>query len=188
MFYNSKSLSAIDFTSFASGFLIGVTSKMLFDIAKPHLKNYTVKLVSKSIDFYVDLKWKYLYTTTTPELSPTIATWKHKNEYFGVYKVNDKEYISFNLDKDLSKVIYDETNDTKIENIKLYTKDSVKNLMSDKSNKLQDIIISCGGPNLMFQGGVPTLKQLKLLDAFNSLDNITRIIINLSNYEEYIID
>ena len=51
-----------------------------------------------------------------------------------------------------------------------------------------DILRACSGPDAMFQCGVPTLNQIKSLDSNNLLGDVTKIIVNLTNYEEFKIE
>ena len=178
------------------GILIATSAKILFDIAKPCLKKCVGKAISRGIDIYIDLKWKYRSKFTESfslqnvekVKGISVAKWIDKtSDYgdYGVYIADNKKYISFNLQKDMSEIIID--NETQIENIKIYNGDKEETDQLKLSVAL-DIVTACSGPDAMFQCGVPSLNQVRSLDYNNLLEDATKIIVNLTNYEEFKIE
>lgn len=167
------------------GILIGAGAKILFDIGKPVIKKLAGKAISRAIDIYIDVKWRYRSNPSIEKKVTFSPVWIDKTDSYGVYTVENKKYISFNTEKDLSGIIID--NDTEIDNIKLYNGQTPVSDTLTLSVAL-DILRACSGPDAMFQCGVPTLNQIKSLDSNNLLGDVTKIIVNLTNYEEFKIE
>lgn len=171
--------------------VLGLTTGVIYSQAiKTKVKSYAITILEKSIDFYVDLKWYVKNTNDEKDLNNGLnISWDLKTEDYGIYKINDNRYLSFKVDIDLSKIEFNMCkDDVQIENIKLfnfkiqYVNDT---LPIEKFNIIKQTLAMCCGPNCTFPCGVPKMEQLrKFNDAF--LD-VTKIIINLNNYEEYII-
>ena len=156
-----------------------------------------IKAVSRSIDYYIDLKWKLhdiINGTAEPlneeekeeeevEVEEPKYTWVVKTLEYGYYKFDEdgQHYISFNT----SAVPCKHHEDGGIEDIKIIKSDgSVVNV----SSSLRDVIISCAGHGCIFNHGVPSLKQLRMLPFIPAeLDDVKKIIVNTYSYDEYII-
>ena len=157
------------------------------------LKSCGINILSKSIDMYVDLKWyfksedqAYEYEQAKDEevkIKKNIAVWDFKNADYGIYRINKEYYLSFKLDKDLSQIDFND--ETEISNIKIFKLPS-ENLTENENEKIiKETIKMCCGPNSMFPCGLPTVNQLKKFK--DEFADVTKIIVNMTNYEEYVI-
>ncbi len=151
------------------------------------LKSCGVNILSKSIDMYVELKWYFksgdqeYEQAKDEEVKKNIPVWDFKNADYGIYRINKEYFLSFKLDKDLSKIDFNDG--TEILNIKIFKKESENPNENDKI--IKETIKMCSGPNFTFPCGIPTLNQLrKFKDEFA---DVNKIIVNMTNYEEYII-
>jgi hypothetical protein len=151
------------------------------------LKCCGFNIVSKSIDMYVELKWYFKSgeqadeDNKDEEVKKNIPVWDFKNSDYGIYRINKEYYLSFKLDKDLSQIDFNDG--TEILNIKIFKKESDN--PNENETIIKETIKMCCGPNFTFPCGIPTLNELrKFKDEFA---DVTKIIVNMTNYEEYVI-
>jgi hypothetical protein len=172
-------------SSSAIGFIIGryISKDLTFTRA-------AAKVASRAVDAFVDLKWslKSFIDDKEPVQAPLCPekvdfAWLVETDHYKVYRLNGERYITFNLSHE--PVLHFE--DGAVEEIMVVRNDGTKVAPSDG---LKDIIVQCGGHGCVFAAGVPTLDQLKQLQTpgiHEELEDVKKIIINTTSFDEHII-
>ncbi len=145
-------------------------------------------IASKTIDLFVDLKWKFFPPAIKEEKdaaakAPVNFKWLSQNPYYKMYELNGKIYITFNHEYEPS-LHYEEYT---FEDILIIKTDGTK---ASPSTLLIETLAKCGGHGCSYNSGVPTMEQLRLLPSpalRHELKEVKKIIINTSAFEEHVI-
>jgi hypothetical protein len=149
------------------------------------------KVASRAVDAFVDLKWhlkSFIDEDNSSDEAPLCPkkvdfAWLVETDHYKVYRLNGERYITFNLSHE--PVLHFE--DGTVEEIMVVRKDGTKVAPSDA---LKEIIVQCGGHGCAFAAGTPTIEQLKRLqtpDLTEELNDVKKIIINTTSFDEHII-
>jgi hypothetical protein len=156
-------------------------------MGRDNLKGWAVKLASRAIDAYIELKWMLAAPVEQQEKpsqeEQAKPEWLLETENYKIYKLNDEAYITFNMTHQPSLHFEDGT----IEDIIVLRNDNTK---AAPSETLKEVLIKCGGHGCTFSSGVPTLEQLSLLpsaEITEELKNVKKIIINTTTFEEHVV-
>ncbi len=158
-------------------------------MGRDNLKVWAVKLASRAIDAYIELKWMLAPPQEQHEQDQSKDQPRHQLEWlletenYKIYKLNDEVYITFNMTHQPSLHFEDGT----IEDIVVVRKDDTKVAPSET---LKEVLIKCGGHGCTFASGVPTLEQLASLpssEIAEELKDVKKIIINTTTFEEHVL-
>lgn len=153
---------------------------------RDRLSHLALRTACKTIDLYVELKWKLSDILGSPDVPVALPKseikWITKKDNYGIYEIDSERYISFNVSVEPKK--HHESGE--IENIKAI---GIDGKIVTLSREVKDIIKQCAGHGCIFDHGVPTLEQLQSLEDVDvsELKRIKKIIINTCAYDEYIL-
>jgi hypothetical protein len=149
---------------------------------------------SRSMDHYVDLKWRFLGDPDVCEHVKDIQLQKRciseKHDGYVVYNYSGNSYITF---APLPPTIYDiesqYNDDEMISSFVVIWKDgSDVEQVEVQRNHLLCIIMKLAGPLYDFHNAPPSLAMIKTIDTAPWINNIKKIIINTDYFKEYILE